>query len=316
MPNCNCDNKQQRVFNGLGYNAAPSAPSLEININQNNPSPCQSYIDGYTPTPISSPITKSIRRPPNSPPPPPPSAPFLENEYSTPNYLINDNNRREGWRQLGRNASIKAVKAGEAIRNKFNNERNWAIFKLSLCELLFSTILLSLGIVCVCKTKEFCPYYSAIWTSIIFILNSLIGLITSKTNFVDHYITHLILSLISIVLTFVGGTISLINWQLIGTYKQNNERGRQLINPKADEEQMYRAFCLLGEHDSRRISYIYSHMNEYNFRECLIGVKIGIAVNSLQFLITALLGILFLVSIVLCLFRICTKYVGGEDNKK
>ena len=34
MPNCNCDNKQQRVFNGLGYNAAPSAPSLEININQ------------------------------------------------------------------------------------------------------------------------------------------------------------------------------------------------------------------------------------------------------------------------------------------
>uniref|UniRef100_A0A915LFS3 Tetraspanin n=1 Tax=Meloidogyne javanica TaxID=6303 RepID=A0A915LFS3_MELJA len=293
MPNCNCDNKQQRVFNGLGYNAAPSAPSLEININQNNPSPCQSYIDGYTPTPISSPITKSIRRPPNSPPPPPPSAPFLENEYSTPNYLINDNNRREGWRQLGRNASIKAVKAGEAI-----------------------PILLSLGIVCVCKTKEFCPYYSAIWTSIIFILNSLIGLITSKTNFVDHYITHLILSLISIVLTFVGGTISLINWQLIGTYKQNNERGRQLINPKADEEQMYRAFCLLGEHDSRRISYIYSHMNEYNFRECLIGVKIGIAVNSLQFLITALLGILFLVSIVLCLFRICTKYVGGEDNKK
>nr|CAD2197567.1 unnamed protein product [Meloidogyne enterolobii] len=315
MPNCNCDNKQQRVFNGLGYNAAPSAPSLEININQNNPSPCQSSIDGYTPTPISSPITKSIRRPPNEPPPPPPSAPFLENEYSTPSYLINDNKRREGWRQIGRNASIRAVKAGEAIRNKFNNERNWAIFKLSLCELLFSTILLSLGIVCVCKTKEFCPYYSAIWTSIIFILNSFIGLITSKTNFVDHYITHLILSLISIVLTFVGGTISLINWQLIGTYKQNNERGRQLINPKADEEQMYRAFCLLGEHDSRRISYIYSHMNEYNFRECLIGVKIGIAVNSLQFLITALLGILFLVSIVLCLFRICTKYVG-EDNKK
>nr|CAD2208689.1 unnamed protein product [Meloidogyne enterolobii] len=269
MPNCNCDNKQQRVFNGLGYNAAPSAPSLEININQNNPSPCQSSIDGYTPTPISSPITKSIRRPPNLPPPPPPSAPFLENEYSTANYLINDNKRREGWRQLGRNASIRAVKAGEAIRNRFSNERNWAIFKLSLCELLFSTILLSLGIICVCKTKEFCPYYSAIWTSIIFILNSFIGLITSKTNFVDHYITHLILSLISIVLTFVGGTISLINWQLIGTYKQNNERGRQLINPKADEEQMYRAFCLLGEHDSRRISYIYSHMNEYNFREVI-----------------------------------------------
>jgi len=32
---------------------------------------------------------------------------------------------------------------------------------------------------------------------------------------------------------------------------------------------MYRAFCLLGEHDSRRISYIYSHMNEYNFREVI-----------------------------------------------
>jgi hypothetical protein len=43
------------------------------------------------------------------------------------------------------------------------------------------------------------------------------------------------------------------------------ERGRQLMNPKADEEQMYRAFCLLGEHDARRISYIYSHMDQYDF---------------------------------------------------
>uniref|UniRef100_A0A1I8BNL0 MARVEL domain-containing protein n=1 Tax=Meloidogyne hapla TaxID=6305 RepID=A0A1I8BNL0_MELHA len=295
MSNHHCEKpkgRQQRLFNGISYNAPPSAPSLEININQHNPSPCQSSCDGYTPTPISSPIIKSIRRPPYEPPPPPPSAPFLENEYETPEYLINENNkkRRESWRQLGRNASIRAVRAGEAISNKFNNEMNGTIFKLSLCELLFSTILLSLGILCFCKTKEYCPYYSAIWTSFIFILNSIIGLIASKTNYVDHYIAHLILSLISIVLCSVGGIISLINWQLIGTYKQNNERGRQLINPKADEEQMYRAFCLLGEHDARRISYIYSHMNEYNFRECLIGVKIGVAVNSLQFLITIVLG--------------------------
>ena len=56
------------------------------------------------------------------------------------------------------------------------------------------------------------------------------------------------------------------NWLLIGTYKQRMERGRQLMNPKADEEQMYRAFCLLGEHDAPRISYIYSHMDEYDFR--------------------------------------------------
>jgi hypothetical protein len=56
------------------------------------------------------------------------------------------------------------------------------------------------------------------------------------------------------------------NWHLIGTYKPPQwARGRQLINPKADEEQMYRAFCLLGEHDAPRISYIYSHMDAYDF---------------------------------------------------
>jgi hypothetical protein len=54
---------------------------------------------------------------------------------------------------------------------------------------------------------------------------------------------------------------------LIGTYKPPvMGRGRQLMHPKADEEQMYRAFCLLGEHDAMRISYIYSHMDEYDFR--------------------------------------------------
>ena len=44
------------------------------------------------------------------------------------------------------------------------------------------------------------------------------------------------------------------------------EYGRLLMNPKTDEKQMYRAFCLLGEHDAPRISYIYLHMDKYDFR--------------------------------------------------
>ncbi|KAF7626121.1 hypothetical protein Mgra_00009698 [Meloidogyne graminicola] len=271
MSDCNCNNNKQQKY------LQPTAPSLEININQNNTSNQSNKCNRYTTTPtiLSSPKFKSnICRPPtNPPPPPPPSAPLLENEYSIPEEYFNKerNSRKESWRQLGRNTSIRAVRAGEVLRKRFNNNwnNNGSFFKLTLCELLFSVILLFLGILCACKTKEFCPYYSAIWTSTIFIINSIIGLIASKTNKIDNYIGHLVLSLISIVLCIIGVTIASINWHLIGNYRPNINRGRQIINPKADEEQMYKTFCLLGEHDVRRISYIYSHMDKYNFSEVI-----------------------------------------------
>jgi hypothetical protein len=65
------------------------------------------------------------------------------------------------------------------------------------------------------------------------------------------------------------------NWALVGTYH----------HPRIERDQ---AFCLLGEHDAARISYIFSHMDQYDFRKCLFELKIGVAVNSVQFVISAI----------------------------
>jgi hypothetical protein len=70
--------------------------------------------------------------------------------------------------------------------------------------------LLALGILCACKTREFCPYYSAIWTSAVFLVNAGIGLAASKLDTADFYVAHLVLSLASFALSAIGAVISAV----------------------------------------------------------------------------------------------------------
>ncbi|MCP9258452.1 hypothetical protein DINM_001334 [Dirofilaria immitis] len=128
------------------------------------------------------------------------------------------------------------------------------------------------GIWCLCDSSEYCPYYSAIWISIVFIINALIGIITAKCCSINFFVAYLVLSLISLMLCTISATISARNWFLIGTYR----------HPKIDRSQ---AFCLIGEYDTSRMRYILMQMNRYDFYQCLLRLKIGIAINSIQFII-------------------------------
>lgn len=65
---------------------------------------------------------------------------------------------------------------------------------------------------------------------------------------------------------------------LVGTYH----------HPRIERDE---AFCLLGQHDAPRISHIFSHMDRYDFGHCLYQLKVGIAVNSVQFVVACIQGL-------------------------
>lgn len=67
------------------------------------------------------------------------------------------------------------------------------------------------------------------------------------------------------------------NWTLIGTY-QHPVIGR-------DE-----AFCLTGEHDVSRLQYILKNLHRYDFKRCLYQLKVGVAINSIQFVVACIEG--------------------------
>ncbi|KAM3724902.1 Myosin-binding protein C, cardiac-type [Dirofilaria immitis] len=189
-------------------------------------------------------------------------------------------------------------------RKKSKKSRQWRqydmdiIFKIALFEGLVAAFMLAGGIWCLCDSSEYCPYYSAIWISIVFIINALIGIITAKCCSINFFVAYLVLSLISLMLCTISATISARNWFLIGTYR----------HPKIDRSQ---AFCLIGEYDTSRMRYILMQMNRYDFYQCLLRLKIGIAINSIQFIIAIIEAILNFISSVLCCRYMCTKCFGA-----
>lgn len=167
------------------------------------------------------------------------------------------------------------------------------MFRLCLVELMLAVVILGGGIWCYRDTSDYCPYYSAIWTSVVYVLNSLVGSAAAKIGTVNLYMAHLVLSLVAVMMCLVSGGLSARNWALVGTYH----------HPRIDRDE---AFCLLGTHDATRISYIFSHMDKYDFAKCLWQLKVGVAVNSVQFVVAALEVLLNLLSAVLCMKRTCT----------
>uniref|UniRef100_A0A0K0D0Y7 Transmembrane protein n=1 Tax=Angiostrongylus cantonensis TaxID=6313 RepID=A0A0K0D0Y7_ANGCA len=192
-------------------------------------------------------------RPPLSAPPPPPHPPSSSFGYEQPSY-------NPMW------------------FDRFPRKENRGIFRLCLVELMLAAVILAGGVWCYRDTSEYCPYYSAIWTSVVYVANSLVGSAAAKIGTVNLYMAHLVLSLVSVMMCFVSGGISARwNWFLVGTYH----------HPTIERDE---AFCLLGQYDTTRISYIFSHMNEYDFAKCLWQLKVGVAVNSVQFVVAAIEG--------------------------
>jgi hypothetical protein len=266
----------QRLYNGNVYHPAPAMPKLEISINQHNPSPIISPYQVSNVQSPSPPSTISKRNPPTVSPPPIPNAPPRNPNYtSTYNYVRSD--------------------AGGFFIDKFPKRENRGMFRLCLIEFLLALFVFFGGVWCFRENALYCPYYSAIWTGMIFLLNSIVGSIASKMGTHNLYIAHLVLSVASVILCIIGCILSARNWMLIGTYRHPT------VGP-------YDSFCVIDQHDSHRISYIFSHQDKYNFRQCLWMLKAGLATNSVQFVVTAVLAILNLVSAAFCLRRTCRKH--------
>lgn len=66
---------------------------------------------------------------------------------------------------------------------------------------------------------------------------------------------------------------------MIGTYR----------HPRIDRNE---AFCLIGESDASRARYIMGQMNSYDFKQCLFQLKLGISINTIQFIIAIIEGLI------------------------
>ncbi|VDM47913.1 unnamed protein product, partial [Toxocara canis] len=202
--------------------------------------------------------SRSPCRPPIGPPPPPPGS---GSEYAQPT----------------------APFYSPLWIDRFPRRENKGMFRVALVEAMLAVVILGGGIWCYTDTPAYCPYYSAIWTSTVYLLNAIVGAVAAKYGSINLYMAHLVLSLISIMMCAISGILSARNWALVGTYQ----------HPKINRNQ---AFCLLGEHDAPRLSYIFSQMDQYDFKACLFELKVGVAVNSVQFVIAGIEGILCLIS--------------------
>ncbi|CEF67690.1 CD20-like family-containing protein [Strongyloides ratti] len=259
-------NGYSRPYN---YQPAPTtASSLSVTINQNNAPTNES------PPYISSPIAHPTGGPKKIPRPnvPPPIAPSAPPDYDNDGYQFNSNPM---W------------------LDRFVRRENRGMFRLCLFEAMLALVIFGGGIWCARDTPDYCPYYSPIWTSIFYIINAIVGSIAAKRGSLKLYMSHLTLSMIALAMCIVSGIISAKNWVAVGTY----------THPKISRNH---AFCLIGQHDASRISYIFSHMDKYDFSGCLFSLKVGIAVNSTQFVVAAIEAFLNMLSVMLCMKRTCS----------
>uniref|UniRef100_A0A183D6G6 DUF4116 domain-containing protein n=1 Tax=Gongylonema pulchrum TaxID=637853 RepID=A0A183D6G6_9BILA len=138
-------------------------------------------------------------------------------------------------------------------------------------------LLLGAGIWCLLETSDYCPYYSALWTSAVLLVNAVLGVAAARRGTVNLFVAHLVLSLISLMLCAAAAAISARNWLLIGTYE----------HPRIKRNE---AFCVVGEHDAARLQYMFSQLNRYDFQHCMYQLKVGVSVNTLQLALVVVQG--------------------------
>jgi hypothetical protein len=187
MANHYVPDKNQRMYGGNMYQAAPSAPTLEIKINQNNsPSPSPSVYgesgNGVVrhPAPSMAPPAPPTFRPPSNP------------YYATPKNPHSVDNRKSG------------------------------LFRFSLVQAFLALLLLGFGVSCT-MYSIYCRFYSVVWSPPVFLVTALVGIVASRKEDQRFYVATLVLSLVSIVLCVAGCIIAYINWTSIGDYSIYNQ---------------------------------------------------------------------------------------------
>jgi hypothetical protein len=92
--------------------------------------------------------------------------------------------------------------------DRFPRRENRGMFRLCLVEFMLAIVILGGGIWCYIDTADYCPYYSAIWTSVIFLLNAIVGSAAAKVGTINLYMGHLVLSLVAISVCAVSAGLS------------------------------------------------------------------------------------------------------------
>lgn len=78
------------------------------------------------------------------------------------------------------------------------------MFRLCVIELVLASCVLLAGVWCARANKGYCPYYSGIFTALIFLLNALVGGVAARLSTHRLYIAHLTLSIISLMVCIIG----------------------------------------------------------------------------------------------------------------
>uniref|UniRef100_A0A914IBT0 MARVEL domain-containing protein n=1 Tax=Globodera rostochiensis TaxID=31243 RepID=A0A914IBT0_GLORO len=172
--------------------------------------------------------------------------------------------------QLSENPHYTAPDIGCGLRSHYC----LGLFCTAFAQFCISALLLAAGIWCLREANDFCPFYSALWASVFFIVNGVVGMVTAKLDTQHLHVANLVLSLVAIVLAVAGGVIA-----------ARNCKGH---------------LCLIGDFERW-------YRDEPPFDKCFFQLKLGIAVNGVQVVLSGLLVCFFIVSAILCAKKILNR---------
>uniref|UniRef100_A0A183BPK0 MARVEL domain-containing protein n=1 Tax=Globodera pallida TaxID=36090 RepID=A0A183BPK0_GLOPA len=168
------------------------------------------------------------------------------------------------------------------------------LFCTAFAQFCISALLLAAGIWCLREASDFCPFYSALWASVFFIVNGVVGMVTAKMDTQHLHVANLVLSLVAIVLAVAGGVIAARNWLVIRLYTDKSGKNTQILDSKGH-------LCLIGDFGRTYRG------GELPFDKCFFQLKLGIAVNGVQVVLSGLLVCFFIVSAILCAKKIVNR---------
>ncbi|KAK6746009.1 hypothetical protein RB195_012239 [Necator americanus] len=147
---------------------------------------------------------------------------------------------------------------------------------ITVTQLILAALLLYSGISCEIYAGGYhCSYYSIIWMSSLCLLNLPIGVIAAITRCDRLLSVHISLCVAVIVAGIATGVISVLDYITIGTTQWCYENN---------------VFCIIAEHDPRRIFHIGTHFAKSDFVGCVWQFKIGLSIVTLS-----IFGVIFIV---------------------
>ncbi|KAK5984687.1 hypothetical protein GCK32_003495 [Trichostrongylus colubriformis] len=132
--------------------------------------------------------------------------------------------------------------------------------------LLYSVLFLAAAVACAVYFNEFLSHYPTLWTGVMSLINSLIGVIAGVSKNDRFLIAHLLLSMASIVAYAACGVICWKDFLKIGTVAWCEDDSYFCDNTM---------FCLLPAYNQKRIRHIYNYTRYGDFTVCANHFKIG-----------------------------------------